>query len=141
MKEVCERHGALLILDEIMSGMGRSGTLHEWQQEDVVPDLQTIGKGLAGGYSPVAGVLINNRVVDALDKGTGAFMHGHTYQGHPVGCVTAYEVQRVIREERLVENVAKQGTLMESLLKKRLDGHPHVGDIRGKGLFWGVSKN
>jgi adenosylmethionine-8-amino-7-oxononanoate aminotransferase len=139
MREVCDKHGALLILDEVMSGMGRSGTLHAWQQEGIVPDIQTIGKGLGGGYAPVSGVLINKRVVEALDKGTGAFMHGQTYQGHPIGCVVAFTVQREIRERNLLANVREMGALLERLLRERLEDHPHVGNIRGKGLFWGVS--
>lgn len=139
MKKVCSKYGALLILDEVMCGMGRTGTLHAWQHEGVVPDIQTIGKGLGGGYAAVAGLLINNRVVDALDKGTGAFSHGQTYQGHPIACAAALEVQKVIREERLVDNVREMGGLMGCLLRNRLGRHPHVGDIRGRGLFWGVS--
>ncbi|KAF6822730.1 class III aminotransferase [Colletotrichum plurivorum] len=130
MKEVCEKHGALLILDEVMSGMGRCGSLHVWKQEDVVPDIQTIAKGLGGGYAPVAGILINHRISDALKDGTG--------QGHPVGCAASLEVQRIIREDNLVANVRTQGALLEKLLHEYLDGHPHVGNIRGKGLFWGI---
>ncbi|KAI9880262.1 MAG: hypothetical protein M1830_004607 [Pleopsidium flavum] len=138
MKAICDRYGALLIFDEVMCGMGRSGTLHAWEQEDVVPDVQTIGKGLGGGYAAIAGVLVGEKVVRALEKGTGAFAHGQTYQGHPVACAAALEVQRIIREERLVENVARMGAYLERLLRDRLGGHPHVGDIRGKGLFWGI---
>ncbi|GKT56605.1 aminotransferase [Colletotrichum tofieldiae] len=108
MKSVCDKYGALLIFDEVMSGMGRSGTLHAWQQEHVVPDIQTIAKGLGGGYAPMA-----------------------------VGCAAALEVQRIIREEELVSNVQKQGVILEKLLRKYLDDHPYVGNIRGKGLFWG----
>ncbi|GKT44661.1 putative aminotransferase [Colletotrichum spaethianum] len=136
MKRVCDKYGALLILDEVMSGMGRSGTLHAWQQEDVIPDIQTVAKGLGGGYAPMAGMLINHRVANALRYGTGSFSHGHTYQGHPVGCAAALEVQRIIREEELVSNVRKQGALLENLLLKHLSDHPFVGNIRGKGLFW-----
>jgi adenosylmethionine-8-amino-7-oxononanoate aminotransferase len=139
MKAVCEKYGALFILDEVMSGMGRCGTLHAWQSEDVVPDLQTIGKGLGGGFLPIAGLLIGPRLVDALFAGTGSFMHGHTYQGHPVICASALEVQRQIREQDLVQNVANMGLLLEKRLNERLGKHIHVGDIRGKGLFWGVS--
>ncbi|KKK12583.1 hypothetical protein P175DRAFT_0499335 [Aspergillus ochraceoroseus IBT 24754] len=138
MKAVCEKYGALFILDEIMSGMGRSGTLHAWEQEGVVPDLQTIGKGLGGGYAPVSGLLIGEKVVDALEKGTGAFRHGHTYQGHPVSCAAALAVQKVIKEENLLENVRNMGAYLESQLKIHLGSHPHIGDIRGKGLFWGI---
>ncbi|KAJ9297204.1 hypothetical protein DTO271G3_4497 [Paecilomyces variotii] len=138
MKAVCERHGALFILDEVMCGMGRSGTLHAWEQEGVVPDIQTMGKGLGGGYAPVSGVLIGNKVVDVLDKGTGSFRHGQTYQGHPVSCAAALAVQRIIQEQNLLENVRKMGALLESQLRSRLADHPNVGDIRGKGLFWGI---
>jgi adenosylmethionine-8-amino-7-oxononanoate aminotransferase len=139
MRAVCDKYGALFVLDEIMSGMGRCGTLHAWQQEDVVPDIQTIGKGLGGGYAPIAGLLINSKVVDVLSGGTGAFSHGQTYQGHPLSCAAALEVQRVLREERLVENCAAMGKLLGESLKKRLADHPNVGNVRGKGLFWGVS--
>jgi adenosylmethionine-8-amino-7-oxononanoate aminotransferase len=139
MRAVCDKYGALLVLDEVMSGIGRCGTLHAWQQEGVVPDIQTIGKGLGGGYAPVAGLLINHKVINVLEKGTGAFGHGQTYQGHPIACAAALEVQRVIREEQLVQNVAKMGEALRDGLMKRLGTHPNVGDIRGKGLFMGVS--
>lgn len=138
MRKVCDKHGALLILDEVMSGMGRTGSLHAWQQESVVPDIETIGKGLGGGYAPIAGLLVNKKVVDALAGGSGAFSHGQTYQGHPLACAAALEVQRVIREERLVENVQRMGRLLESLLRRGLETHKYVGDIRGRGLFWGI---
>lgn len=138
MKSVCDKYGALLIFDEVMSGMGRIGALHAWEEEDVVPDIQTIGKGLGGGYAPVAGLLLNHKVVDSLDKGTGAFSHGQTYQGHPVACAAALEVQRIIREEKLLDNVKHMGDLLENMLKARLGEHPNVGDIRGRGLFWGI---
>ncbi|KAM5435374.1 hypothetical protein McanMca71_005351 [Microsporum canis] len=138
VKQICDKYGALLILDEVMSGMGRCGTLHAWEQEGVVPDIQTVGKGLAGGYAAVSGVLIGNRVVDVLDKGTGAFRHGQTYQGHPVGCAAALAVQKIIREEKLLESVKERGILLEGRLREYLEDHPNVGNIRGKGLFWGI---
>ncbi|KAM7204525.1 Pyridoxal phosphate-dependent transferase [Rhypophila sp. PSN 637] len=138
MQAVCHKYGALLILDEVMCGMGRTGTLHAWQQEGVVPDIQTIGKALGGGYQPVAGVLASRRVVNVIQRGTSAFVHGHTYQGHPAGCAAALEVQRIIREENLLENVRSQGALLEKLLKELLGDHPNVGNIRGRGLFWGI---
>ncbi|KAK7525811.1 pyridoxal phosphate-dependent transferase [Phyllosticta citriasiana] len=138
MRAVCDKHGALLILDEVMSGMGRTGTLHAWEQEDVVPDLETIGKGLGGGYAPVAGLLVGHRVVDALDRGSGAFSHGHTYQAHPVACAAAAEVQRIVQEEDLLKNVREMGLLLEKRLREGLEEHPHVGNIRGRGLFWGI---
>lgn len=139
MKAVCDKYGALLILDEVMSGMGRTGTMHAWEQEGVAPDLQTIGKGLGGGYAPISGVLINEKVVDALDKGTGAFRHGHTYQGHPMSCAAALAVQKYIKKHNLLDNVRARGAQLEKLLRDGLSPHPNVGNIRGKGLFWGVS--
>jgi adenosylmethionine-8-amino-7-oxononanoate aminotransferase len=138
MRDVCHRHGALLILDEVMCGMGRSGTLHAWQAEGVVPDLQTIGKGLGGGYMPIAAVLISEKVAKALQNGSGAFLHGQTYQGMPVQAAGALEVQREIRERNLMQNVAKQGAYLEKRLRAALGEHPNVGDIRGRGLFWGL---
>lgn len=138
MRDVCNKHGALLILDEIMCGIGRTGTLHAWQAEDVVPDLQTMGKGLGGGYQPIAALMISHKVVDVLMNGTGQFIHGQTYQGMPIQAAAALEVQRVIREERLMENVSKQGAYFGERLKEVLGNHPNVGDIRGKGFFWGL---
>ncbi|KAI1809859.1 exocyst complex protein exo70 [Poronia punctata] len=138
MREVCDKYGALLILDEVMCGMGRSGTFHAWEQDNTAPDIQTIGKCLGGGYQPIAGLLAGNRVVDALEQGSGVFVHGHTYQGHPVTCAAALEVQRIIREERLIDNVSKMGNLLSTRLKELLGSHPNVGDIRGRGLFWGI---
>lgn len=140
MKAVCQKYGALLILDEVMSGMGRCGTLHAWEQEDIVPDIQTIGKGLGGGYAPVSGVLIHDSIVQTLDKGTGVFRHGQTYQGHPISCAAALAVQKIIKEQDLLVNVREMGSYLENELHKRLGNHPHVGDIRGKGLFWGVRR-
>ena len=138
MRRVCDRHGALLILDEVMCGLGRTGSIHAWEQEGVTPDIQTIGKGLGGGYQPIAGILIADRVVQALSAGSGAFVHGHTYQAHPVACVAALEVQRIIREQDLIGNVRTMGRLLEQRLRERLAAHPHVGDIRGRGLFFAV---
>ena len=109
--------------------------MHAWEQEGVVPDIQTIGKGLGGGYVPVAGVLMGHRMIDVLDDGTGCFMNGQTYQAHPMVCAGALEVQRIIKENHLLENVKDQGKLLESRLKSALSDHRNVGDIRGKGLF------
>jgi adenosylmethionine-8-amino-7-oxononanoate aminotransferase len=138
MRAICDRHGALLILDEVMCGMGRTGTMHAWEQEGVAPDIQVVAKGLGGGYQPVGGILIAGHVVAAIRQGTGAFMHGHTYQAHPVAAAAALAVQQVIREEKLLDNVQAMGTLLEKRLTERLGNHRHVGDIRGRGLFWAV---
>lgn len=138
MREVCDRHGALLILDEVMSGMGRTGILHAWQQEGVVPDLQTIAKGLGAGYVPIGALLLHKKVVDVLLKGSKAFVHSQTYQGHPVACAAALAVQNIVTRENLLENVRVQGELLGRLLRERLGGHRYVGDVRGRGLLWGV---
>lgn len=138
IRQICDRHGALLILDEIMCGCGRTGTMHAWEQEEVTPDIQAIGKGLGGGYEPIAGILISRRVVEALRKGSGAFVHGHTFQAHPVACAAALEVQRIIREEGLLANVRTQALRLERGLRDRFGAHEHVGDIRGRGLFFAL---
>jgi adenosylmethionine-8-amino-7-oxononanoate aminotransferase len=138
IRDVCNRYGALLILDEVMCGMGRTGTTHAWEQEGVTPDIQAIGKGLGGGYQAIAGILVSRRVIEALASGSGAFVHGHTYQAHPVACAAALEVQRVIRDEGLLRNVGAMGSLLERLLRERLGSHQNVGDIRGRGLFFAV---
>ena len=138
VRAICDRHGALLILDEVMCGMGRTGTMHAWEQEGVVPDLQIIAKGLGGGYQPIGGILIAAKIVAGVAAGSGAFLHGHTYQAHPVACAGALEVQRIIREDGLLANVRAMGTRLEAALMDRFGNHAHVGDIRGRGLFQAI---
>jgi adenosylmethionine-8-amino-7-oxononanoate aminotransferase len=138
VREVCDRYGALLILDEVMSGMGRTGTLHAWEQEGVSPDIQAIAKGLGGGYQPIGGILVGGRIIGALQAGSGSFVHGQTYQSHPVACAAALEVQRIIREENLLANVIDAGNELDALLVERFGNHRHIGDIRGRGLFRAV---
>ena len=136
--EVCRRHGILLILDEVMCGMGRTGTLYACEAEGVTPDLVTIAKGLGGGYQPIGAVLAQQRIVDALRDGSGAFQHGHTYIGHAVACAAALAVQQVIRRDRLLDAVRQRGAQLGAALHAAFDAHPRVGDVRGRGLFWGV---
>lgn len=138
MREVCDRYGVLLILDEVMSGVGRTGTYHAFEQEGVVPDILTLAKGLGSGYQPIGAVLAQRKVVNVMHQGSGAFQHGHTYVGHPVACAAALAVQRIIERDGLIERVAALGPRFEQLLRSALDDHPHVGDIRGRGLFWSV---
>jgi adenosylmethionine-8-amino-7-oxononanoate aminotransferase len=121
-----------------MSGMGRCGTLHAWEQEGVTPDLQIVAKGLGGGYQPIGGILVHGRVIAGLNRGSGAFMHGHTYQAHPVACAAAVAVQQVMAEEQLLENVQAMGARLEQRLTERFGNHHNIGDIRGRGLFWAV---
>jgi adenosylmethionine-8-amino-7-oxononanoate aminotransferase len=138
VKEVCDRHGVLLILDEVMCGMGRTGTLHACEQEDVAPDLIAIAKGLGGGYQPIGAVLAQAHIVQAMGRGSGFFQHGHTYLGHPVACAAALAVQRVIERDALLARVRSHGELFARALQDTLGAHPHVGDVRGRGLFHGV---
>ena len=139
VREVCDRHGVLLILDEVMCGMGRTGTLHACEQEGVVPDLLAIAKGLGGGYQPIGAVLAQRRIVDAMSAGTGFFQHGHTYLGHPVACAAALAVQQVIERDGLLERSARRGARLRGAgCASAFGDHPHVGDIRGRGLFWGI---
>ena len=128
----------LLILDEVMCGMGRTGTLHAVEQEGVVPDLMTLAKGLGGGYQPIGAVLASGRLVDAMRRGSGLFQHGHTYIGHPTAAAAALAVQQVIQRDHLLANVRERGAQLKRALAERLGAHPHVGDIRGRGLFVGV---
>ncbi|MCC6534176.1 MAG: aspartate aminotransferase family protein [Burkholderiales bacterium] len=138
VREVCDRYGVLLILDEVMCGMGRTGSLYACEQEGIVPDMVCIAKGLGAGYQPIGATLVQGRIHAAVQAGSGFFQHGHTYIGHAVACAAALAVQRVFAERRLVERVRALGSGLEARLRARLGAHPHVGDIRGRGFFWGV---
>lgn len=138
VREVCDRHGVLLILDEVMCGMGRTGSLHACEAEGVVPDLLVVAKGLGGGYQPIGAVLAQSRIVSAMSSGSGFFQHGHTYLGHSVACAAALAVQQVIERDGLLAQVRQRGAFLESALRETFAQHPHVGDVRGRGLFWGV---
>jgi adenosylmethionine-8-amino-7-oxononanoate aminotransferase len=138
VREICDRHGILLILDEVMCGMGRTGTLHACEQEGISPDLMTIAKGTGGGYAPIGALLVSKRVFEAIANGSGAFRHGQTYMGHPLACAAALAVQKVIRRDNLLANVREQGALLLRRLGERFGNHPFVGDVRGRGLFCGI---
>lgn len=138
MKQVCEAHGALLILDEVMCGMGRTGTMHAWQQEGVQPDIQVIGKAFGGGYVPISGLLIGHNINNVLMQGSAKFSHGQSFQAHPTASAAALEVQNIIHEENLLANVQKMGSRLAGALHSRLEAHPQVGNIRGRGLFWSI---
>ncbi len=135
IREICDRHGILLILDEVMCGMGRTGTLHACEHEAVVPDLLCLAKGLGAGYQPIGAVLVSDGVYGAFARGSGAFRHGHTYMGHPTACAAALAVQRAIAGRDLLANVKLQGEALAGALTAWFGSHPHVGDIRGRGLF------
>ena len=138
IRELLDRHGILLILDEVMCGMGRTGTLYACEQEGVVPDIVTIAKGLGAGYQPIGAMIVHRRVVEAVRRGSGFFQHGHTYMGHPTACAAALAVQEVIAEDDLLARVRRMGELLAQRLADRFGQHPHVGDIRGRGLFRGL---
>ena len=137
-KAICEKYGALLILDEIMCGTGRTGTFFAFEQEDVVPDLVTSAKGLGGGYAPISAVYLHRKVVRALEDGSGALSHGHTYQAHPTSCAAALAVQEIVRDQGLVARCRKMGELLGEMLRAELEDCASVGDVRGRGLFWAV---
>ncbi|WP_414440569.1 aspartate aminotransferase family protein [Burkholderia sp. 22PA0106] len=138
IRAVCDKYGVLLILDEIMSGMGRTGCLFACEEDGISPDILTIAKGLGAGYQPIGATLVCDRIYDAIVGGTGFFQHGHTYLGHAIACAAALEVQRVIAEERLLDNVLARGEQLRAQLRERFADHAAVGDVRGRGLFVGV---
>ncbi|MFT3801457.1 MAG: aspartate aminotransferase family protein [Burkholderiaceae bacterium] len=138
IREVCDRYGILLILDEVMCGMSRTGTTFAFEQEGVVPDLVTMAKGLGGGFAPIGAVLAGRNVVDAILHGSGAFQHGHTYIGHPLACAAGLAVQRVIVEQDLTRRVADAGRRLGARLRDAFGEHPHVADVRGRGLLWAL---
>jgi len=135
IREICDRRGVLLIFDEVMCGMGRTGSLFACEQEGVAPDLLTIAKGLGAGYQPIGALLASEKIYRAIREGSGFFQHGHTYMGHPVACAAALAVQRAIRDEGLLARVREIGEMFERALIGRFGNHHHVGDIRGRGLF------
>lgn len=138
IRAVCDKYGVLLILDEIMSGMGRTGYLFACDEDGVAPDLLTIAKGLGAGYQPIGATLVSDRIYRTIVDGSGFFQHGHTYLGHATACAAALEVQRVIAEEKLLDNVKARGEQLRASLREQYGAHPHVGDVRGRGLFVGV---
>lgn len=138
IRAICDRYGVLLIFDEVMCGMGRTGTLFACEQDGVAPDLMAIAKGLGAGYQPIGAMLVATHVYQAIERGSGFFQHGHTYMGHATACAAALAVQRVIAEGDLLANVRRRGAELEAALRERLGEHPNVGDIRGRGLFLGL---
>ena len=138
VREICDRHGILLILDEVMCGMGRTGTLHACEQEGIAPDLMAIAKGLGGGFMPIGALMISDTIYKTIADGSRVFQHSHTYTGHPLACAAALAVQQVIRRDNLLANVRDQGARLTRRLQERFGNHPFVGDVRGRGLFQGV---
>ena len=138
IREICDRHGVLLILDEVMCGMGRTGHLFACEAEGVRPDILTIAKGLGAGYQPIGAMLCSGEIYRTIAEGSGFFQHGHTYLGHPVAASAGLAVLNAILQRGLVAQVQMRGQELQAALQDALGAHPHVGDIRGRGLFRGV---
>lgn len=138
VRQVLDRHGILLILDEVMCGMGRCGTLFACEREQVVPDIVTCAKGLGAGYVAIGAMLLSRRIHDVIAEGSGGFMHGQTYLGHPVAAAGALAVHRRLVDDGLAAGVDAKGAYLEDRLLARFGNHPHVGEIRGRGLFIGL---
>ena len=138
IREICDAHGLLLIFDEVMCGMGRTGHMYACQHDGVSPDLLAVAKGLGAGYQPIGAMLVSEGIYSTIAAGSGFFQHGHTYMGHPTACAAGVAVQEVIRDEGLLARVNQQGEKLVQALTERFGNHAHVGDIRGRGLFLGL---
>ena len=138
IREICDRHGVLLILDEVMCGIGRTGSFFACEQDGIAPDIVTVAKGLGAGYMPIGAMLCSGRIYDAIAAGSGSFQHGHTYHAHALSAAAGRAVVRAILERGLIERVQRQGAALADALRAEFGQHPHVGDIRGRGLFRGI---
>ncbi|MGP9665652.1 aspartate aminotransferase family protein [Halomonas sp. AOP22-C1-8] len=138
VRKICDQHGVLLILDEVMCGMGRTGTLFACEQDGITPDILTVAKGLGGGYQPIGAVLLSSAIYESFANGSGLFQHGHTYLGHPVAAAAANKVVEIIARPETLANVNAMGARLQSGLEAALGASPYVGDIRGRGLFRGI---
>lgn len=138
VRALCDKHGIILHLDEVMCGMGRTGTYFAFEKEGIKPDVVTIGKALSSGYAPSSAMLVNDKMLDVFRRGTASFNHGHTFQSHPMCCATVLKVQQIIKREQLVERCAEKGEQLAKLLQDAFDGAEYVADIRGRGLLRSV---
>ncbi|MCA1300249.1 aspartate aminotransferase family protein [Stappia indica] len=138
IREICDRYGVLLILDEVMCGMGRTGHLFACDADGVVPDILCIAKGLGAGYQPIGATLCSAAIYSAIETGSGLFQHGHTYLGHPAAAAAGRAVVSALVERDLVGRSRDMGAKLDAALRDRFGQHPHVGDIRGRGLFLGL---
>jgi adenosylmethionine-8-amino-7-oxononanoate aminotransferase len=138
IREVCDRYGVLLISDEVMCGMGRTGALFASADEEVTPDLITVAKGLGAGFQPIGAVLVKGSVLEPIASGSGTWAHGQTYMAHPVACAAALAVLQTILADDLLSHVKQMGSMLATRLRQVFADHPHVGDIRGRGLLWGI---
>jgi adenosylmethionine-8-amino-7-oxononanoate aminotransferase len=138
IREICDRYGVLLILDEVMCGMGRTGTLFACEADQISPDILCIAKGLGAGYQPIGAMLCTKNIYDTIGRGSGFFQHGHTYIGHPIACAAGLAVVQAILDRKLLGRVGEQSEKLFTTLNERFGQHPNIGDIRGRGLFAGL---
>ncbi len=138
VREICDHYGIHLILDEVMCGTGRTGTMMAYEQEGIEPDIVTIAKGLAAGYQPIGALLCRGEITGVIRQGSGFFQHGHTFMGHATAVAASLATLQVIDDERLLDNVVEKGQMLRRQLRALLGEHPNVGDIRGRGLFIGI---
>lgn len=138
IRQICDKYGVLLILDEVMCGMGRCGSLFASEAEGIVPDMVCIAKGLGAGFQPIGAMLCSAEIYSAIEKGSGFFQHGHTYLGHATACAAGVAVLQEMERMDLLANVNTMGAKLKSALEARFGQHPNVGDVRGRGLFLGV---
>jgi hypothetical protein len=138
VREICDRYGIHLILDEVMCGTGRTGSMMAYQQEHIIPDIVTMAKGLAAGYQPVGALLCSAEIIDTIRSKSGFFQHGHTFMGHATAVAASLATLQAIKKDQLLENVVKRGKQIRAGLRDALGDHPGVGDVRGRGLFIGV---
>ncbi|MDD1783793.1 aspartate aminotransferase family protein [Enterovibrio sp. ZSDZ35] len=137
IREICDKYGVLLILDEVMCGSGRTGTYYAYEQESITPDLVTMAKGLAAGYQPIGAVMVHDKIYDAISQGSGYFQHGHTFMAHPLACAAACATLDAL-DSGILNQVTERGSYLVKQLRSEFAGHPFVGDIRGRGLFLGL---
>lgn len=138
MKEVCDRYDILFIADEVMTGLGRTGKMFAMEHFHVVPDLMATGKGMSGGYTPIAATVVSKKVMEPILHGSKFIMSGHTFSANPQSAATALAVIEYIEKNNLVEKSAKNGLYLKEKLKRLAETSDIIGDIRGKGLFIGV---
>ena len=138
IREICDQYGVLLILDEVMCGMGRTGHLFACEADGIAPDILCIAKGLGAGYQPIGAMLCSSQIYDTIEGGSGFFQHGHTYIGHPVATAAGLAVVNQMLERDLISRCAAMGGRLQAALEERFGQHAHVGDIRGRGLFRGI---
>ncbi len=138
IREICSRYGVLLILDEVMCGMGRTGNLFACEHDGIAPDIVTIAKGLGAGYQPLGAMMCTDEIYSTISEGSGFFQHGHTYLAHPTACAAGLAVVNALLDRKLVERCRVQGHKLKQALIDRFGEHEFVGDIRGRGLFLGV---